>query len=37
MQTMEVNVSLGSVIAQRADQMRAFATRASKVSNMVIT
>ena len=30
-------VSLGSVIAQGADQMRAFATRASMVSNMVIT
>ena len=32
----EAIVSLGSVIAQGADQMRAFATRASMVSNMVI-
>ena len=32
----EAIVSLGSVIAQRADQMRPFATRASMVSNMVI-
>ena len=33
----EAIVSLGSVIAQGADQMRAYATRASMVSNMVIT
>ena len=32
----EANVSLGSVIAQGANQMHAFAISASMVSNMVI-